>query len=350
VTGALRRPVLGTMVVVIGVLATACGSTSSSSATTAAAGAASGSSPAASAGGGGLTLARLGSLTNYSFSTSTGNGGYSLTLTGEVHDSTDWETHSTSPAVTTYDVDGRGYTVALGQVASVTFKTPDGLTHLNGERTYAQALIGYTHVAGIRITTGGACNVAGVAGTTYQVKSPSADASLLVETATACVADGSGALLSYSSGVPGGSAANAAHITGATTSFTVDAVGGIGPIAAPTASSSASTTTTAPPAVGGTSSLPAGFPAQVPVPPGKVFSSAALSPTKWYVQLTETDTTAEPQYVTALQGHGFTVASTSNTAAGSITTLSDASYQVLVEQMSLPGQGVMLAVTVTAAG
>ncbi len=349
-TGTLRRMVAGTMVASVAMVAAACGSTSSSSTTAAAAGPASGSSSAASAGEGGLSLSRLGSLTNYSFTAAAGNGGYTFTVTGEVHDSTDWETHSTSPAVTTYDVDGHGYTVALGQVASATFKTPDGLTHLNGEKTYAQALVGYTHVTGIRITTGGTCSAAGVAGTTYQVKSPSADSSLLVETASACVADGSGALLSYSSGVPGGSAANAAHITGATTSFAVDAVGGIGPITAPTTSSAATTTTTAPPAIGGPSSLPAGFPAQVPAPPGKVFSSAALSPTKWYVQLTETGTTAEPQYVTALQGHGFTVASTSNTAAGSITTLSDASYQVLVEQMSLPGQGVMLAVTVTAAG
>ena len=348
-TGTLRRMVAGTMVASVAMVAAACGSTSSSSTTAAAAGPASGSSSAASAGEGGLSLSRLGSLTNYSFTAAAGNGGYTFTVTGEVHDSTDWETHSTSPAVTTYDVDGHGYTVALGQVASATFKTPDGLTHLNGEKTYAQALIGYTHVAGIRITTGGACNVAGVAGTTYQVKSPSADASLLVETATACVANGTGALLSYSSGVPGGSAASAAHITGATTSFTVNAVGGIGPIAAPDASPPTAVVTPAP-GMGGATGLPAGFPAQVPGPPGKVLSSAALSSSKWYVELTETDATALTGYIEALQGVGFSVVSTSNSAAGDIATLSDGSYQVLAEQMSLPGQGVVMSVTVSTVG
>lgn len=237
-TGALRRVATGALVLTAGAVAAACGSSAGSPATTTAGSTAtaSGTSSVGSPGTAGLSLSRLGSLTNYSFTTTAGNAGYTFTVTGEVHDPTDWETHSTSPAVTSYDVGGRGYAVAIGQVMSVKFKTPDGLTHLNGETTYAQALIGYTHVTGIRIATGGPCSVAGLQGTSYQVKSPSADTPLLVETATACVANSTGALLSYSSGVPGGSAASAAHITGATTSFTVNTIGGIGPIAAPSAS------------------------------------------------------------------------------------------------------------------
>jgi len=348
--GAVRWVAMGMVTVVLGVVAAACGSSGSSTATTApGATAASGTSSAGSPGGGGLSLARLGSLTDYSFTSTAGNGGSTFTVTGEVHGPTDWETHSTSPAVTSYDVGGRGYAVAIGQVTAVTFKTRDGLTHLDGEPTYAQALIGYTHVTGIRITTGGHCSVAGVPGTIFQVKSPSADASLLVETATACVADGSGALLSYSSGVPSGSAASAVHITGAATSFTVNAVGGIGPISVPSGSPT-TTVVTLPSDAGGAPGLPAGFPAQVPAPPGKVFASTALSSTKWYVELTEPDATAEAGYVRALQGKGFSVVNTSNTAAGDITTLSDGSLQVLAEQLSLPGQGTVMAVTVSTAG
>jgi hypothetical protein len=348
--GALHRVAMGMVVVAVGMGAAACGSSGSSTATTAAgATATSGTGPAGSPGAGGLSLARLGSLTDYSFTSTAGNDGSTITVTGEVHDPTDWETHSASPAVTNYDVGGRGYAVAIGQVTPVTLKTPEGLTHLDGETTYAKALIGYTHVTGIRITTGGHCSVAGVRGTTYDVKSPGADATLLVETATACVADGSGALLSFASGVPGGSAASAVHITGATTSFTVDAVGGTGPIAAPSGSPT-TTVATLPSDAGGARGLPAGFPAQVPAPPGRILAGTELSPTKWYVELTETGATAEAQYVQALQGKGFTVVDTSNTAAGDITTLSDGSLQVLAEQMSLPGQGVVMTVTVSTAG
>lgn len=344
----VQRLALGPVVVTIGAVLTACGAAGSASRTTSPGGAQGLSKQSAhvSSGEGGLSAARLGSLTDYSFISKSGNEGYSFTITGQVHDPTDWETNSTSPAVANYDVDGHGYSLAVGQVIPVTFKSPDGLTHLNGEVSYAQALIGYTHVTGIRIVTAGSCNVAGVHGTTYEVRSPGADASLLVETATACVADGSGALLSYSSGVPGGSAANATHLTGAETSFTVTAIGGVGAISAPQGSST-STVTSPPPASKGTSGLPAGFPASVPAPPGKTMSSVALSSTKWYVELTESGSTAESGYVKVLQGKGFSVVDSSNTVAGDITTLSNGSFQVLVEQMSLPGQGVVMAVTVS---
>lgn len=126
-----------------------------------------------------------------------------------------------------------GYAFVLGHVTPVTFKTPEGYSHLDGEYSAAQSLVGYTHVAGISITAGGACSVAGVSGVTYQVKPPSAGASIIVETATACVGQSTGALLSYTAGVPSGSGASAIHLAGASITFTVDAIGSVGPISAP---------------------------------------------------------------------------------------------------------------------
>ena len=82
--------------------------------------------------------------------------------------------------------------MALGRVLPVRFKTPEGLTHLDGEPTAAEGLIGYTHVRGIRVTTKGPCRVAGKSGTTYYSATPLAAAPLLLETVTACVAKGSG--------------------------------------------------------------------------------------------------------------------------------------------------------------
>ncbi len=183
--------------------------------------------------GGDLTLDRLASLTNYTFTSMSGNAGYTFTITGQVHDPTNWEETSSAPKVTTYDVGGRGYAFVLGHVNPVTFKTPEGYSHLDGEYSAAQSLVGYTHVAGISITAGGACSVAGVSGVTYQVKSPSAGASIIVETATACVGQSTGALLSYTAGVPSGSGASAIHLAGASITFTVEAIGSVGPIGVP---------------------------------------------------------------------------------------------------------------------
>ena len=349
-----RMLALGSVTVVLGVTISACGSTSGSSGSNLpSSGTGSGQSNATSAAtsagssaSAGLSLTRLGSLKNYTFTTSAGNGGYTFTITGQVHDSTNWETQSTAPAVTTYDVGGRGYALAIGHVISVSFNTPEGLTHLNGETTYAKSLIGYTHVTGIQIKTTGPCNVAGVAGTTYHVQSPSADASLLVETATACVANGSGALLSYSFGVPSGSAANAAHISGAGGSFRVNSIGRVGQIALPKLPPT-TTQPTLPANAGAPPGLPAGFPSQVSAPPGRIMSSVALSSTKWYVQLTENSSAALSDYAKVLQNQGFSVTNSTNSVAADIETLTKLPYQVLLEQMSLPGEGVILSVTVS---
>jgi hypothetical protein len=293
-----------------------------------------------------FSLSRLASLENYRFTSSSSTEGHTLRITGLVHGPEDWEIESTVPVPErTYDVGGRGYAVVFGHVEPVRFETPEGYSHLDGERTFATALIGYTHVTGIRITRNGSCQVAGTAGTLYHVATPSNAASLLLETATACVADRSGALLSYRAGVPSGSAA--AHIRGVTSSFTVVAIGGVGeinpPKAAPTTTLPTVPTTTTP---AGGSALPAGFPSTVPQPPGSILTGVRISSTKWYLLLTERSDAALRDYTAVLTAKGFTVTSSSGTAAGDLEQLAKGGLHLLLEQIGLPGQGVTLAVTV----
>jgi len=306
-------------------------------------------SPRATAGAAsapGLTMSRLSSLRNYTFTASASNGGATFTVTGQVHGPEDWKVESTIPvAETRYDVDGRGYAVTLGQVITVSFATPEGLTHLDGEYSAAQGLVGYTHVLGERISTAGSCRVAGENGTVYHLRSPSDAASLLVETATACVAQGSGALLSYAAGVPSGSAAQANGIAGASSTFTVDSIGTVGVISAPSKPASTPTLPALPSATG-SAQLPASFPSQVAAPPGHVISSAQLSSTKWYVQLSESSKDAISQYQTVLEGQGFSVSSTTSSSGTDLVILTKGQFQVLLEQISLSGQGVVLTVTV----
>lgn len=299
--------------------------------------------------GPGLSLARLASLENYRFTSKSSNDGYSFEITGMVHGPEDWEARATSPvSELTFDVGGRGYAVVLGRVEPVHFSTAEGLTHLDGERTFAQALVGYTHVRGIRIATKGRCQVAGRSGTVYALATPRDAAGLILETASACVATGSGALLSYTSGVPSGSAAAAVNLRGATSTFRVEAVGGVGPISAPKAPP-ATTVPSVPSTTGRPTGLPAGFPTEVPAPPGTLLSSARIGPSKWYLQLTEKRASALEHYASELEARGFAVTSSSNSSAADLEQLAKGSLEVLLEQLAFPGEGVTLAVTVQAA-
>lgn len=332
--------------VVLGMALAGCGAASSPSGAHSTATPSSPASSPQAAGATGLTLSRLNSLTNYTFTSSSSNDGVTFKVTGQVHSSRDWKVESTIPvAETRYDVDGRGYAVTLGQVITVSFATPEGLTHLDGEYTAAESLIGYTHVLGEKISPGGSCQVAGEAGLVYRLRSPSAASALLVETATACVAKGSGALLSYTAGVPSGSASNADNLTGASITFTVDSIGGVAAISAPRSATS-TPTPSVPTTPSGLGQLPQGFPQAVAPPPGQVMSSAQLGPTKWYVELSESNAGALAQYESELKAQGFSVSSATDSSAADLVTLTKSQYQVLLEQTSLPGQGVVLAVTV----
>ncbi len=212
------------------------GSAAVSSASSRGSGTASSASPASSPGpGGGFTLARLAGLQNYTFTYSATGG---IHLTGQVHDPTDWEISTAvgaAPSVTTYDVGGQGYSTVAGaaSVQRVPLSNPEGYTTLNGERAWAEAFIGFTHVSGMRVTAAGSCDVAGQPGTAYDFATPSADAGTFSIADQACVARSSGALLSFAEGVTGGSAASAAGLSGRSEVFTVTSVGGVGRIAVP---------------------------------------------------------------------------------------------------------------------
>ncbi len=183
----------------------------------------------------GLVQARLAGLQNYTFTSVNAYGSVSMTWTGRVHSPTDWVVTTSAPAVTTFDVDGHGSAVAIGRVENVTFQSPEGINHLFGEASFAEQLVGYTHVAGIRITRGPSCRVAGASGVTFDVQAP--NASIVNEAAQACVDRSDGALLSYRAGVGGGSAADATGLSGHGMTFTVTSIGSVGPIAAPKSSS-----------------------------------------------------------------------------------------------------------------
>jgi hypothetical protein len=302
-------------------------------------------SPASSATVDGLNQAKLGGLQNYTFTSSNVAGSVKMTWTGKVHSPTDWVVQTNAPAVTIYDVNGQGTSVAIGQVESTHFQTPQGVNHLFGEPAVAASLFDYTHVADISITKGAPCTVAGASGVTYHVQAP--NASIVDEMAQACVDSSTGALLSYSAGVTGGSAANAAGVSGHGITFTVTSIGGVGQISAPAASSSTTIAVpnapTAPPASGG---LPTGFPSQVPAPPGTITADAQISATKWTLQVSETSASAITDYEKTLEARGFSLTSQTSTAAGDFADLADGSIQIVLEQLSLPGQGVILSVTV----
>jgi len=139
------------------------------------------------------------------------------------------------------DVDGQGYSTVRGSstVQHVSFRTPEGRTHLSGEYTWAQAFIGFTHVSGVRIVAAGSCSVAGARGTTYDFKTPSSDNGIFSIADQACVEKSSGALLSFDEGVTGGSAASATGLSGKAESFTVTSIGGVGPMGTPSGSPAA---------------------------------------------------------------------------------------------------------------
>lgn len=178
-------------------------------------------------------LAALTSLRNYSFFYTASNLGASIRSVGAVHDPTDWRLATGS--VTTYDVGGHGYSVVKGfsTIEHTVFHTRFGYQHLNGEQTWGTALLDTTHVTGMRISRGSSCRIAGVPGTVYTLKTPGADKGIFSAADQACVADRSGALLSFAEGVTGGGAAKTLHLSGAHELFEVTGIGRVGVIRAP---------------------------------------------------------------------------------------------------------------------
>jgi hypothetical protein len=193
-----------------------------------------------------LTAARLGGLTNYSFEVSFPSD--HTTATGKVHSRTDWELTTQVNGLTshTYDVDGQATTVAdVGGLTGEeprTFHSPEGVDTLQGEEYFATAFLADLRDPAFRVRASGTCTVAGVSGTHYVIDSFATASSTLEEQGDACVAGSTGALLSYSLGITGGSAAAAAGVTGFAGSFEVTSIGGVSPITAPAASAASGPT------------------------------------------------------------------------------------------------------------
>ncbi|MGC8464707.1 MAG: hypothetical protein ACP5O0_02135 [Acidimicrobiales bacterium] len=354
-----RNATRPTLLILGAITLASCGGASSSQgsqATNALANAASSSSNSGStsqtAGSSLFNLTRLSSLTNYSYVYTALNQGYTFKQIGRVHSLTDWSVTSTSPAVTIYDVNGHGYSV-VGTIRSTDqFKTPDGTTHLAGEVVWAGALIDDTHIAQVRINEGGSCQVAGVLGTEVTVRSPLAARSIFGLDVHACIDKSSGALLSISQGVVSDSAPTAAGLKGSREQWAVTAVGGVGPIHLPPSSAAASTSTSTSSASSGGAqpTIPSSFPPALPTPPGTLKSAVAVSPSKWFLLLSESVSNASQRYVRTLQGRGFHVTSATNAPTVSVVSLTDTTYSVEIEQApSIGGSGSVatLAVTVT---
>ncbi|HUY61841.1 MAG TPA: hypothetical protein VMW49_08185, partial [Candidatus Dormibacteraeota bacterium] len=144
---------------------------------------------AASAGteaGGASTIdrAKLGSLTNYAY-TLTVNG---VTFSGRVHSPTDWE--STAPFVVLH-INGSSY----AKVGATWYKNSDS-PQAYAQSAYPGAAMqfsGFTRVSGATTRRGGVCTESGLPGHTWTIASPTG-AAALTELASACIADGTGAL------------------------------------------------------------------------------------------------------------------------------------------------------------
>ncbi len=131
-----------------------------------------------------------------------GTGGASLTITGQIHSSTDFEislgtTH-------TFFVGGQAYEV-LGTLAPQKITLNQGYFQQQGIIAAANTFVGLTKASGVTIKATGTCNVAGIAGTSYTESTPATVGNLKLSQ-VGCVANSRGALLSFVEGVSGSAA------------------------------------------------------------------------------------------------------------------------------------------------
>lgn len=172
----------------------------------------------------GLDLAALGSLTDYA-GRMTDNG---ATISVEVHSPTDWS--ESTGGFPILHVDGTTYVRTVGPSGRPGWvHSPDTASSYR-QSPYpgvATQFADFTKVADATITKGAPCAVAGVAGHTWTIASP--HTAVLSEQESACVADGSGALLSLTTGASG----SAVPANGFAYSFTVTEVGGVPALAVP---------------------------------------------------------------------------------------------------------------------
>jgi len=177
----------------------ACGSTPS--ATSPPGGSASPSRPATSnaAAGArdGLDLAKLGVLTNYS-ATTTDNGQFIQTY--RVYSPSDWEVFEGKPTPLSVNVSGFTYLDVpdvTGTAVTYTWQR-SGSAQPYAQSPYPSYAAGFaalTHVTGAKLVRAGACSQAGIAGHLWHFAAAAPGA--VYPHVSACIADQSGALLTY---------------------------------------------------------------------------------------------------------------------------------------------------------
>ncbi|MHB1769728.1 MAG: hypothetical protein ACYCPH_01455 [Minisyncoccota bacterium] len=167
---------------------------------------------------GNISLARLESLTNYSFTQVTNGGGRSMTISGNVYDANNWE--MTAPwkvihiGTQTYTNLGKWY------LSHQSYAPP-----LSG---FAEQFWGMASNPTLRLREDGGCHFANTAGHVWTVVSANGNAENIVPM-SACIADQSGALLQSVAGLSNALSGN----KNLGDSFTITSIGTVQPIPAP---------------------------------------------------------------------------------------------------------------------
>ena len=168
----------------------------------------SGTAPSTAVLPGNISLARLESLSNYSYTEVNSGGGRSMTISGNVYSADNWETTISSMVIryigtTSYAKLGKWY-------ASKGIQTPP-------LSEYAGQFLKLATNPALRLREGGSCNFANTAGHVWTVVNTNFNILLI----SACIADQSGALLQSSESKNMGS------------TFTITAIGTVRPFTVP---------------------------------------------------------------------------------------------------------------------
>lgn len=173
-----------------------------------------------------LSLSRLTSIKNYSFTQVVGNGGASLTMVGLIHSPTNFEISLGSTH--TIFVGGQAYEV-LGPLAPQKISIGPNYFQQQGIIEAANEFVDFTKAHGVTVEKTGTCTVANIPGTTYTEASPSNVTILKIEQ-VACISNSNGALLSIVQQASGTASPTG---NGQRFNFQITGVNNVAPIALP---------------------------------------------------------------------------------------------------------------------
>jgi len=181
----------------------------------------------------GLDLSKLGSLTNYAAEVVVGSAAPTVY---RVHSPTDWEELTATGEPLSVDVGNAQYTPLPPAAGTAGPRWAREVPAAAYQRTpYPSDAVGFadlTQVPGVRLVRGAPCTDAGTAGHRWGFEATRAGAAY--PHVSACIADGSGALLSYidQATTPTGTSVGTAAPRPLAT-LTVTAIGTVPPIPAP---------------------------------------------------------------------------------------------------------------------